>query len=190
MEEVWKDVKGYEGLYQVSNLGRVKSLERKQYSNDKFHGRILRERVLIPNIENKWGYLSNKLTKNRIEKIYKIHRLVAEAFIPNPLNKPQVNHKDGNKKNNYVYNLEWCTSSENLKHAWETGLQPDTREGKSYRAKKVLQYDFNGNIIAEYPSVKTAKRITKCYHIGDVCNGKRNYAGNYLWKFKENKNGI
>ena len=111
MEEVWKDVSGVEGKYQVSNLGRVRSLK------------FGKERVLKGGITNK-GYLQMPLSLNERVKRYQVHRLVAEAFISNPNNLPCVNHKDGNKTNNKVENLEWCTQKQNVHHAWNTGLHP------------------------------------------------------------------
>lgn len=120
MIEVWKDIKGYEGLYQVSNLGRVKSLKH------------LKEYFLTYRIEGK-GYASVALFKGTVSsrKSYKVHRLVADAFIPNPENKPQINHKDGNKLNNSVENLEWVTNQENIVHAYNNGLiHPNPLKGE------------------------------------------------------------
>jgi hypothetical protein len=129
MKEVWKDIEGYEGQYQVSNLGNVKSLNRFVYQLDRsgkpsisnYKGRVLKFG------HRKNGYLYIVLSKNNKQKKENIHRLVAKAFIPNPLNKPQVNHKDGNKKNNLIGNLEWNTMSENHKHAFRTGLRSNKR---------------------------------------------------------------
>ena len=107
MKEVWKDI--YEE-YQISNLGRIKSLK------------WGKERILTPR-KNFKGYMQIHIRVNGKDKVIKVHRLVAEAFIPNPDNKPQVNHIDGNKENNTSLNLEWCTNSENQLHAYKNGLQ-------------------------------------------------------------------
>lgn len=119
-EEVWKDIEGYEGLYQVSTLGRVKSLARERVSKDK----ILKSSGV--------RYKLVCLYKSGIVKYVKVHRLVANAFISNPENKPQVNHKDGNKFNNSVSNLEWATSKENCIHAVQTGLSVVPKGEKSH----------------------------------------------------------
>lgn len=119
MQEIWKDIQGYEGLYQVSNWGKVKSLTHKVKYKD---GRNIthKGKTLKPRIYN--NYYGVVLYKER-NKAYLIHRLVAETFIKNPLNKKQVNHIDGNRKNNNVSNLEWVTASENQIHAIKTGLR-------------------------------------------------------------------
>lgn len=124
-KEEWRDIKGYEGLYQVSNIGRIKSLygwNGKEY--------IKREKILNPynRKDKKTTYPRSviKLIKGKAKKDYKVHRLVAEAFIPNPENKPQVNHIDGNPLNNNVNNLEWVTDRENKLHAIENNLKINT----------------------------------------------------------------
>ena len=119
-DEVWKDIKGYEGLYQVSNLGRVKSLARKiklkQYIKD------TPEMVMKLDL-NRRGYLYVHLCKNGKYKAYRVHRLVADAFVENPEHKEQVNHIDRNVLNNKSCNLEWCTNAENMEHAKKTGFR-------------------------------------------------------------------
>lgn len=118
--EIWKDIKGYEGLYVVSNTGKIKSIDR--YITDKngkikfTHGRIIKVR------SQNSGYNVLRLCKNGKKPAFTVHRIVAETFIPNPENKPYTNHKDGNKQNNRVSNLEWVTPSENMRHAVDTGL--------------------------------------------------------------------
>ncbi|WP_405101481.1 NUMOD4 domain-containing protein [Oceanobacillus sp. FSL H7-0719] len=123
--KIWKDIKGYEGLYQVSKWGRVKSLKRKNLA-----GTYMKERMfdVYPNNQ---GYYMVKLSKEGKGRDVSVHRLVAETFIPNPDNKPQVNHIDGNPMNNKVTNLEWVTPQENIDHAWDTGLNKNRGEAHS-----------------------------------------------------------
>ena len=121
--EEWRDIKGYEGQYQVSNLGRVKSLDRISAQNHH-----LKERIRKPETD-KNGYKIVNLCKEGIVTLHKVHRLVGEAFIDNPDNKPQINHKDGCKCNNCVGNLEWVNSSENVIHAFRIGIKKPSRIG-------------------------------------------------------------
>lgn len=122
--EIWKDIKGYEGLYQISSYGKVKSLSRKlrylQPNNGKELFRVSNEKIL--KLKNVKGYNAITLCKNGINKEFRICRLVALNFIPNTENKLQVNHIDCNKKNDNIKNLEWVTSSENMKHAYNNNL--------------------------------------------------------------------
>lgn len=126
-DEEWEDVEGYEGSYQVSNLGRVKSLERTIYIGDK--KRVLRNKILKLHT-NSHGYLGINLHKDKKIKRFSVHQLVARTAIKNSKNRKEVNHKDGNKLNNHYTNLEWCTRSENVKHSYKTGLTPN-RSGKN-----------------------------------------------------------
>lgn len=148
MQEVWKDIKGYEGLYQVSNFGRIKSLERKRIDRNQ----ILPEKILsIRKKEN--GYLTVSLNKNTKDKKHLVHRLVAQAFIPNIDNKPCINHKDENKTNNNVDNLEWCT------HKYNSNYNNLFKK----RYKKVNQYDLQGNFIKEWNSIKHIPFLLCCH---------------------------
>lgn len=167
--EVWKDIAGYEGLYQVSNKGNVRSLDRKV---NFLHGtKISRGKLLKPGA-NAEGYLFVTLSKNNIVRPARINRLVASAFIPNPGNLPSVNHKDKNRKNNNVENLEWCTVEYNNRYS---------------SAKKIVQYDMDGNMIAEWDAISDASRETKINlsNIAQCCMGNRKTAGHYIWKYKE-----
>lgn len=116
MKEVWRDVVGYEGLYEVSNMGRVNSFPKLNNKNPVYHSK--RELKLVKNGD---GYYRVSLSRDGCDKRVFVHKLVAQAFIKNPENKPQVNHKDSNIKNNTVGNLEWCTHSENMKHGYKYG---------------------------------------------------------------------
>jgi hypothetical protein len=119
--EQWKPVKGYEGLYEVSNHGRVRSLDRREEMKNG-RKRFYKGKLLKP-MKDRRGYLYVDLKKDGQRKLHRIHRLVAEAFLLNPDNLPVVNHRDGNKENNHYSNLEWCTSSQNNKHAYDMGLR-------------------------------------------------------------------
>ena len=183
MKEVWKPVpiKEFENSHSVSNLGRVKSNKRLIH-NSKFKTKYttqMNEKILVGNLRQ--GYCDVKLNN---KKTFRVHRLVALAFIPNPDNKCCVNHKDGNKLNNNVSNLEWVTNQENMTHAKENNL---LSKGKNhYRAKSIIQLDLNGNFIAKYDTETEAANKTnlKQRNISTCCNNKRGRVGNYLWLFE------
>lgn len=120
IKKEWKEIKGYEGKYIISNYGEIISLPRYKRNNSKFQYVQPREICKYTNPKN--GYVYVYLCNNGVYKNVRLHKLVAKTFIPNPNNLPQVNHKDGNKLNNHVKNLEWCTASENIKHAYKLGL--------------------------------------------------------------------
>jgi len=174
MEE-WKDIKGYEGLYQVSSYGRIKSIDRPiPYKGRSDKNRIIKGKMKVPTTTDK-GYLKVTIFKNGKGKTREIQRIVAETFIPNPLNKEQVNHIDGNKTNNHVENLEWATVHENMWHSVHVLKNV---------IKSVEKYDLEGNYIATYESAKLAGEANhiKACSISNVIYGRRNSAGGYVWR--------
>lgn len=123
--EIWKPIKGFEGLYEVSNLGRVKALKRKKNCNRGWGW--IKEHIMKPTSCGTEYYRVPLTDKEHIKKYYLVHRLVAQEFIDNPNNLPQVNHIDGDKRNNCISNLEWCTREDNIKHAYKIGLNPSKK---------------------------------------------------------------
>lgn len=177
---IWKSVKDYEGLYEVSNTGKIKSVTRKRKFGKGY--RIFEGKEL--KLQNdKDGYKKISLHNNVKRKRFFVHRLVAIAFINNQEGKPVINHKDGNKQNNHVDNLEWVTNSENDIHAFKTGLRQPNCGGTS---KEVVQYDLDGNKIGEYTSISEASRINdiSIQMISYCCNGKCKTGKGFVWRFK------
>lgn len=206
MKEIWKDIIGYEGLYQVSNLGRIKSLKRKTISrngNTKYL-KSEKERILKTVNDNN-GYVIVYLCNNGKNKMIRVHRLVAKTFIPNPEMKPVVNHINGIKNDNRLENLEWTTYQENIIHAYKTGLKVTTKKQIESSIKNILiaceknkvkvdQFDLNGNYIKTWNSIQEASsfyNLSCSSGIIKCCKGKQKTAGNYIWKYaKKNKNSI
>jgi hypothetical protein len=175
MDEIWKDIKGFEGFYQVSNFGRIRGIDRAiRYR----HGRerIWKGKIKKPTVTQK-GYLKVNLFNGEKNVTREVQRIVAETFIENPLNKEQVNHIDGNKTNNNVENLEWVTPKENTFHSIYV---------LGNNLKKVSQYDLDGKYIRTFKSIKDAGEATgtpRC-SISNVVHGRRHKAGNYLWRLE------
>ena len=167
---IWKNIPNYEGLYMVSDDGKIKGLK---------SGKELKYSYTYN------GYRKVKLYCDSQGKTFMVHRLVASAFIPNVQNKPQVNHIDGNKENNAVENLEWVTQSENLSHAVKTGLIDISKMTKA-TSKKVNQYDKNGCFIRTWDSMSDAARATKTHvaNITHCCQKKIKSTGGYKWSFE------
>lgn len=214
MLEEWKFINGYESIYEVSSTGKIRSVDRtikRKSGSMKVRGRLLSPSLLIhPKGKGVAKYYSVTLSKNGISKHFLIHRLVAEAFIPNPLNKTQVNHIDGNGLNNMVENLEWVTPNENMLHAWNSGIIADeVRKNLSTRSKKYRGrnnpnwkgfcaiIDSNGNDVRLCETLTEAQdwirehtkwKNARLSHIGEVCQGKAKQAYGFRYEYrKENK---
>lgn len=172
--EYWADVLGYEGFYKISNKGRVKSLYRLVESP--IRGMVPRYSNVLKQHINPYGYLCTQLHKNGKHQNFRIHRLIALAFIPNPENKETINHKDGNKLNNEISNLEWATRAENTRHAWKNGLTKAVLGEKNGACKFS---DATIKKIREYVS-RTNKTYKECgmmfgvseSYVGAIITGK------------------
>lgn len=174
----WKSIRDYEGYYEVSDAGYVRSLDRiipdKTTHTKRLKGKMMK---LTPSVGRDGdGYLVVNLRKNHTSSVRLVHRLVAEAFLPNPNDLDTVNHKDGNKRNNDVSNLEWATYSDNNIHALCTGL-------RSPRGNVIAQFDLEGNLVNVYMSARQASRDTGISYgmISHCLNNRANYAGGYKW---------
>ena len=192
MKEIWKSVKDFDGMYEVSNLGNVRSVDREKiqwnrYKNTKrfYKGTLLKQ-------HNLKGYNAVSMWKKGKMYNLQVHRLVAKAFLKNPNNYPCVNHIDGNKKNNKLNNLEWCTYSHNTKEAYRLGLKVIGEKQKNQikqlglkSGKKVVQKDMLGNIINIFDSGRQAslKLGISQGNISMCCNGIRKSTGNYLFEY-------
>lgn len=199
MIEVWKPIKDYEGYYEISNYGNLRSLDRividKNGRKIKVDGKLEAPQICGS------GYYYFNLCKNGIYDGKRLNRLVAEAFIPNPDNLPCVNHKDENKLNNFVYvnpdgtvdldksNLEWCTKSYNMLYGSTRQKIQETKNKNKTRGCQipVEQYTLDGEFVAEFISPTEAQKATGVQHsnILKVCKNKRNKAGGYVWRYKE-----
>ena len=172
--ETWKDIKGYEGLYQVSSYGNIKSMPNR--SNHKV------EKIIKTTVHRK-GYVKVRLCKEGKIKTCLVHRVVAEAFIPNPNNLLQVNHINEIKTDNNISNLEWCTPKYNAQYG----------NRSNWVKKKEIQYSLDGKLIKSYNSIREASDETSEHRecISSCCHKRQKTAGNFIWRFngKENKIG-
>lgn len=173
-EEQWKPVVDYEGLYEVSNTGRVKSLNYNKTGKERLLKTDKTGRYLRVMLGSKNGH-------------FLVHRLVAMAFIPNPNNLPFVNHKDENKFNNCVDNLEWCTAQYNRNYGTSIQRQIENQTNRKDCSKVILQYSIDGEFIREWPSGKEVQRQLGFAqtNISACCLGKYKQAYGYIWKYKE-----
>lgn len=179
--EKWKDIVGYEGIYEVSNKGRVRRL---------FKGTKGTLDRIVKGQTSPHGYHRVQLTFNGKIKYLFAHRLAALSFIDNPENKPFVNHIDGNKLNNNIENLEWVTGKENNIHAIKMGLSTPSvkRAGKKahkLNKRKINQYDLSGNYIKTYSSITEAKKKTGISGINQNLGGRNKSAGGFIFKYAE-----
>lgn len=178
--EIWKDIPDYSGYYKVSNLGNIRSLDRYEIQSNGIK-RFRKGRTLKLSLD-KYGYNRVELNKNSKPKLCLVHRLVAKTFIPNKLNLPQVNHKDEDKTNNQVDNLEWCT------HDYNNTFGTRTKRISSKLSKKVYQYDLNLNFLKEWCSTKECDKYGFCSkHISSCCIGKRKTHKGYIWSYTKLK---
>lgn len=175
MDEIWKDIPGYEGLYQVSDRGRVKSIARKISNGYAMVDRP--ERLLLPNTLAK-GYFQVTLYNVISRKCFQVHRLVAMAFIPNPQGYPQINHINGNKQDNRKENLEWCDNRQNQLHAWKIGLQRPHFSGGGAPKKKVALLREDGSVERVFDSIRAAASffgVNQPANLSHCLNGKHGH---------------
>lgn len=189
--QIWKDVEGYEGIYQISNLGRIRSLSR-DYIDAAGHARHFEGKIRLPVKNPKNGYWAVILKKEGHAKGISIQQLVARHFIPNPKNKPQVNHKDQNKWNNRVSNLEWVTNDQNIHYGTAIARMIATKQASPKNIKTCYKWELGEGkkyirIIAKYQSIKEASRANNIPspNIIETCKGRRKTAGGYGWTTKE-----
>lgn len=172
---VWKPIEGFEGLYEISNFGQVR--------NNK--GEILKHGIKRTNCT---CYKNVRLWKDGKYHNKYVHRLIAEAFIPNPENLPFINHKDEDGTNNLIENLEWCTREYNVNYGTARERQAKKIRGTvSEKRKPVIQYSLDGNIVAYHPSITLAAEDISgsTSAISQVCNGKRRSYKGFLWKYAD-----
>ena len=172
-KEIWKDIEGYEGLYLVSNKGRIKSLVTRTNT-----GRMIK-RVKVMRPRSNHGYLYVSLAKDKAYKNKFVHRLVGQAFVPNPENKPCINHKDENKGNNYYENLEWVTQKENANYGTRN------RKNGLGHAKPVIQYDLHWKWIKTWESATAAAKHFGIYPCGIIaaCNKRNATSCGFKWRY-------
>lgn len=182
--EVWKEIKEYEGLYQVSTWGRVRSLDR--YVNSSHNNKQFIKGIILKPRKSKNGYLKVDLCKEGKQKYFLVHRLVAQTFLKNPNNYLVVNHKDEDKSNNRVDNLEWCTHKYNSNYGTRNERMIKTQTNNLKYSKKVYQYTLKGELVKIWPSVAECGRngFNKG-HIASCCRGKHKTHKGFYWSYTE-----
>ena len=172
--EVWKDIPGLPGYKAGAVCGHIKSLN---------YRRTGKEEILAESPDSK-GYPKVKVMREHKQWVPKVHKLISLTFIRNTDNLPEVNHKDENKNNNSVFNLEYCDSTYNNNYGTRSKRSAQSRINNKLISKEVEQYTIDGVLVYTYPSVAEAYRKTGINHISSVCRGERLYAGGYIWKYK------
>lgn len=181
--EYWKQIEGYKPIYQVSNLGRIRSLARETNSNG---GIFHRKEKFLKYSKSRIGYLLVFLyTETGKRKTVSVHQIVAKAFIPNPENKPEIDHKDGDKTNNTIENLRWVTHKENCENPLTAMKQKKYIQEKAKHKKSIAAYTLTGNLIGVWPTITMASNETgTCRHsISSAAKGKYKSANNLIWKY-------
>lgn len=184
MKEIWKDIVQYEGLYQASNLGNIRSIDRVVVSSDGIrqfrHGKTIKQR------KNQKGYKIVRLSKNGEAKNKFVHILVLESFCKRPDGLNQINHKDENKENNRLDNLEYCNNVYNQNYGSCSVNKSKSTINDKQKSKQVIQFAKDGTFIKEFPSLHEVERTLgfKHGHIRDACNEKLHTAYGYKWKWK------
>lgn len=184
--EIWKDVVGYEGIYQVSNFGNVKSLDKIVFNNGSRRYNNIKGRVLSQNKTNGNGYRIVSLNNNGCSKNYYIHRLVASSFLENKNSFKYINHKDENKLNNNIDNLEWCDAKYNANYGTSRERARQKLLNNKSTSKQVSSHDRNTmELIKTFPSISEASRQLNCavQNISDALHGKQPTARGYIWKY-------
>jgi hypothetical protein len=188
-EEIWKRVPGFEERYEASTFGRIRSLDF-SYISGQYSAHITKKGIINKLSLNNAGYNIVRMTKDGHRRTFIAHRVIAKTFIPNPDNKPQVNHINGIKTDNSVTNLEWSTCSENHKHAFKNGLNVARKVPRVGNA--VIQMDLNGNVLAEYISTRYASQVTGiCLsNLVNHLKGRLTRTKNFRWIYKPNVENV